>query len=847
MKMLRKIAVILLASLCGLMVLPSPAKAEERVVAHQFTVTTTEDLFDGVCDAHCSFKDALDVANRTPGFDEILFAVDGRFRGVTNISFPYGTVTDDLWVHGNGPERTIIEGGVFAGRLTETTMISKMVLEGIAITNVSTPISAAIEDARSIEVIDSAIYGINTRAAIKGRNIEITNSAIYGNLNNTSLFGRIVAINIWLIPHLAGETLSIKNSLIGISPEGVTSNDSLVHIMAESIPVSATIEGSFIGDIFLGHRFGDTSSVRVNNSTLPGVTLLTRGDNGGLTDMDDGVIHTIVDFSTIYDGISGRSTVRNSVFTKTTPTDSCPRSIYDWQGRNFSTVPICGTHPNLTIVPDLMLSPLQNNGGSTFTRLPLPGSPLIDAAECGGTAIDQRGVARPQGVRCDVGAVEVEQPSTLSMVVGKTPSRRTLPPSGGHIEYSVTVTNTSSADSWQTPIQVTRYTDNRFGALAPNPFSWEGDCYWWLPQLWPTQSWTCHFNTYLQGQAVGTTHTNTVSADATSSLGNPIQASGNAQVRFAEGPGVWSAASWQANLGQLATLAMPIDTNNDGTLDSTGFLIGDLNLNGKCDLYEVWWNRACMALSLEEAENLFKGDTADLRAQLNRELLASWFNIVAGNDYICAGVDVLVNLATIWLKQNPGSISTAQWQRMGWMADWARWYNETGGNNCAIDRDTASRNGGIVRSADDFTPMSRPTLFANVSPSTVAAYQLVISEDAVLRDKINALYLETVIAVMLDQPVSADYRTRLQETFEELVGRFDSDSQAEARALWSQWSLDQYVGESAEASWNRLNTPSFVPTSVTLLESTVVSLTPIFAFITFAFLLGLTVYAKKRA
>lgn len=54
------------------------------------------------------------------------------------------------------------------------------------------------------------------------------------------------------------------------------------------------------------------------------------------------------------------------------------------------------------------LGPLQNNGGSTWTRLPLTGSPAIDNGDntaCPPT--DQRGFHRPIGVSCDIGAVEV--------------------------------------------------------------------------------------------------------------------------------------------------------------------------------------------------------------------------------------------------------------------------------------------------------------------------------------------------------------------------------------------------------------------------------------------------------
>ena len=48
------------------------------------------------------------------------------------------------------------------------------------------------------------------------------------------------------------------------------------------------------------------------------------------------------------------------------------------------------------------------NGGQTDTAAPVPGSPAIDhgdTAACPPT--DQRGVTRPQGPACDIGAVEL--------------------------------------------------------------------------------------------------------------------------------------------------------------------------------------------------------------------------------------------------------------------------------------------------------------------------------------------------------------------------------------------------------------------------------------------------------
>ena len=52
-----------------------------------------------------------------------------------------------------------------------------------------------------------------------------------------------------------------------------------------------------------------------------------------------------------------------------------------------------------------MLGPLQENGGKTLSRAPLPGSPVIHAGDdC--LPVDQRGVTRPQFSVCDIGSVE---------------------------------------------------------------------------------------------------------------------------------------------------------------------------------------------------------------------------------------------------------------------------------------------------------------------------------------------------------------------------------------------------------------------------------------------------------
>jgi hypothetical protein len=89
---------------------------------------------------------------------------------------------------------------------------------------------------------------------------------------------------------------------------------------------------------------------------------------------------------------------------------NCTGPINESRGYNLDSGTTCG----LTKTTDLtntnaMLGSLANNGGPTLTMALLPGSPAIDhggTAANGCPATDQRGVSRPQGPACDIGAYE---------------------------------------------------------------------------------------------------------------------------------------------------------------------------------------------------------------------------------------------------------------------------------------------------------------------------------------------------------------------------------------------------------------------------------------------------------
>jgi parallel beta helix pectate lyase-like protein len=163
------------------------------------------------------------------------------------------------------------------------------------------------------------------------------------------------------------------------------------------------------------------AAVTVVNSTIAG------NRNGG-SSLGSGIFSsgsTTLVYATLVDNIAGNfgniftTTLESfgSVIAESGGTGNCFAKTTS-HGYNFSDDDLCGfTEPtDRENAGDPQLGTLADNGGPTRTRLPQPGSPLIDVipiASCqddgaAGIATDQRGVGRPQGSGCDIGAVEVE-------------------------------------------------------------------------------------------------------------------------------------------------------------------------------------------------------------------------------------------------------------------------------------------------------------------------------------------------------------------------------------------------------------------------------------------------------
>ncbi len=192
--------------------------------------------------------------------------------------------------------------------------------------------------------------------------------------------------------------------------------------------MGSTLSGNTAKDF--GGAIHNQRTLNIINSTLSGnqadVDNFGSGDGGGIFNSSSGTAN--VSFATITanaarngGGIANGGTVniKNSIVGNSTNGGNCLNfGTLNAFGANFATDGSCTGFSNLNVPSTgpggLNLGPLANNGGPTQTHALLSGSVAIDAVPLGqctdldNTPVtqDQRGVSRPQGSNCDVGAYE---------------------------------------------------------------------------------------------------------------------------------------------------------------------------------------------------------------------------------------------------------------------------------------------------------------------------------------------------------------------------------------------------------------------------------------------------------
>jgi hypothetical protein len=181
--------------------------------------------------------------------------------------------------------------------------------------------------------------------------------------------------------------------------------------------IGSTFTNNIVNDIYpVGAAIANYRQLTVANSTFSDNRAIALGD----TSLMSGVIYnysslrlsnsTFAENGTVSIRNTGVAVVKNTLFAEY----GCSGSFSPEGTHNLAVDQSCG--PGSTVVSDnaFNLGPLQDNGGATQTFALLPSSPAIDAgdaATCAAAPVnnrDQRGLVRPQGSACDIGAFEVE-------------------------------------------------------------------------------------------------------------------------------------------------------------------------------------------------------------------------------------------------------------------------------------------------------------------------------------------------------------------------------------------------------------------------------------------------------
>ncbi len=163
--------------------------------------------------------------------------------------------------------------------------------------------------------------------------------------------------------------------------------------------------GNNSGSGFGGGISVDTGPVALVNDTIDGNTLGARGAGAGING-------------------STMVTLKNTILSANTANgagSNCGGAITS-QGHNLidPKPSQCGSSGPGDITGNPNLGALANNGGATLTQA-LHGGPAINAAtNVGCPATDQRGVKRPQGAFCDIGAYESAPPTALTGAANHT-------------------------------------------------------------------------------------------------------------------------------------------------------------------------------------------------------------------------------------------------------------------------------------------------------------------------------------------------------------------------------------------------------------------------------------------
>ncbi len=335
-----------------------------------------------------------------------------------------GGDSDDSGGDNDGGGGAILNVGNGTLAVTNSTLTGNTAVNGGAIYNETGGTVDVTSTTFSGNHGTNAIGGVGGAIVNYGSVFRIRSSVISGN-NSTARGGGIYSRT---------GTLELTDSTVSGNSSTMASQGGGIFNYAAMTVRNSTISGNFADGFRAsggGIHNGEDGILAVTNSTISGNSIGVSGDRstygGGLANFGAAVVTS----STIAgnsvngeDGLGGgvanddddgaTLTVTSSIVAGNPVGGNCTGAFGDG-GFNLENGTTCG-FANQAVNAEPLLAPLVANGGPTQTQALQPGSPAINHVPlanpaCSATT-DQRGVNRPQGSGCDIGAFEVVATTT---------------------------------------------------------------------------------------------------------------------------------------------------------------------------------------------------------------------------------------------------------------------------------------------------------------------------------------------------------------------------------------------------------------------------------------------------
>jgi CSLREA domain-containing protein len=427
--------------------------------AATYVVTKLDDTDDGVCDADCSLREAIDTANSG---DTVSFAA--VVRGTSTLGLGDLVIDRALTIVGPGQKDLTISGGD-AQRIFTVTSNGELTASGLTFAHGKGQYYAPLGVDAAGVVLNSGNFSFtdctfNDNHSDGRPNMQYVNDAAVAysdGVDKTIQFTRCVFRD---NSAGGGACLDVDRGTTVITDSQFI--DNLGEYGPACVIANSTGPMTITGTTFSGNyaRAGGglfvsgTGGTTVKNSTITGNTSEV-GVGGGIylygpasltlsnVTLSGNIANTGANLYVIN---GGTAVLRNTIVADTSSNCGGTAPITS-HGYNLDSGDTCGLHAaGDKINTPAQLAPLGPSGGTTPTMALLADSAALGSGNpavpgTGGDACegeDQRGVSRPQMSRCDIGAFESTGPETLGDSGFKDPTDEHLyswPAQSGVTQY----------------------------------------------------------------------------------------------------------------------------------------------------------------------------------------------------------------------------------------------------------------------------------------------------------------------------------------------------------------------------------------------------------------------------